>query len=127
MTIYLTRKAQLTLLLAQKVTVLTKCSDFANVFLKKSANILSERTGANEHVIELEEGKQPLYRPIYSLGPVELETTSRPTWQTVLSRHQSHQQVLRFCLSASPMVAFACVSITEDSITSRSKIGIRCH
>ena len=27
----------------------------------------------NEHAIELEEGKQPLFGPIYSLGPVELE------------------------------------------------------
>ena len=27
----------------------------------------------NEHTIELEEGKQPPFRPIYSLGPVELE------------------------------------------------------
>ena len=28
----------------------------------------------NEHAIELEEGKQPSFGPIYSLGPVELET-----------------------------------------------------
>ena len=28
----------------------------------------------NEHVIELEEGKQPPFGPIYRLGPVELET-----------------------------------------------------
>ena len=28
----------------------------------------------NKHTIELEEGKQPLFEPIYSLGPVELET-----------------------------------------------------
>ena len=28
----------------------------------------------NEHIIKLEEGKQPPFRPIYSLGPVELET-----------------------------------------------------
>lgn len=27
----------------------------------------------NNHAIELENGKQPLYKPIYSLGPVELE------------------------------------------------------
>ena len=35
---------------------------------------LSENTGINEHAIELVEGKQPPYGPIYSLGPVELET-----------------------------------------------------
>ena len=28
----------------------------------------------NEHAIELVEGKQPPYGPIYSLGPVKLET-----------------------------------------------------
>ena len=28
----------------------------------------------NEHAIKLEEGKQPLFGPIYSLGLVELET-----------------------------------------------------
>ena len=52
----------------------TEYSDFADVFLEKSANILSKRTGAKKHIIELEEGKQPSYRPIYSLGPVELKT-----------------------------------------------------
>ena len=35
---------------------------------------LPENTRMNEHAIELEEGKQPLFGPIYSLGPVELET-----------------------------------------------------
>ena len=34
---------------------------------------LPENTGINEHVIELEEGKQPPFGPIYSLRPVELE------------------------------------------------------
>ena len=74
MTIYPARKAQLALLLAEEVTVLTKYLDFADVFLEKSANILPERTGANEHAIELEEGKQSPYGPIYSLRLVELET-----------------------------------------------------
>ena len=35
---------------------------------------LPENIGINEHAIELEEGKQPPFGPIYSLGPVELET-----------------------------------------------------
>ena len=52
----------------------TEYLDFADVFLEKSANVLPERTGANEHAIKLEKGKQPPYGPIYSLGPVELET-----------------------------------------------------
>ena len=28
----------------------------------------------NEHAIKLEEGKQPPFGPIYSLGPIKLET-----------------------------------------------------
>ena len=52
----------------------TEYLDFADVFLEKSANVLPKRTGVNEHAIKLEEGKQPPYGPIYSLGPVELET-----------------------------------------------------
>ncbi len=35
---------------------------------------LLENTGINEHVIELIEGKQPPYGPIYALSPMELET-----------------------------------------------------
>ncbi len=34
---------------------------------------LPKNTGINENAIELIEGKQPHYRLIYSLGPVELE------------------------------------------------------
>ena len=62
------------MLLTKEVNVPVKYSDFANVFLEKWVNVLPERTGANEHAIELEEGKQPSYGPIYSLGLVELET-----------------------------------------------------
>ena len=57
MTIDSARGAQLTLLLAKEVTVPTEYLDFADVFLEKSANVLPERTGVNEHAIELEEGK----------------------------------------------------------------------
>lgn len=35
---------------------------------------LPENTGINKHTLELIDGKQPPYKPIYSLGPVELET-----------------------------------------------------
>ena len=49
-------------------------SDYSNVFLAENAAKLSENTGMNEHAIELEEGKEPLFGPIYILGPVELET-----------------------------------------------------
>ena len=35
---------------------------------------LAENIGISKLAIELQDSKQPLYRPIYSLGPVELET-----------------------------------------------------
>ena len=74
MTIHPARKAQLAFLLTKKVTVPAKYSDFADVFSEDSANILLEQTIVNENVIELEEGKQPLYGLIYNLGPSELKT-----------------------------------------------------
>ena len=72
-TLFLAKEAQIALLLAKKVTILAKFSDFTDIFLEKSANILQEQIGVNEHAIKLEEGKQPPYRPIYSLRPVEFK------------------------------------------------------
>ena len=71
--IYPDKEAQITLLLTKKVKIPNKYSDFANVFLKEKALVLSECTNINKHAIELEDGKQPLYEPIYSLRLVELE------------------------------------------------------
>lgn len=68
------QKAQITLLLAKKVIVLTKYSDFANVFSKKSVTKLFKISKINKYIIDLELGKQLLYRPIYSLKIEELET-----------------------------------------------------
>ena len=72
--LYLAKEAQLALLLTKKVTVPSEYSYFADVFLEKLANILPERTRANENSIKLEKRKQPPYGPIWSLEPVELET-----------------------------------------------------
>ena len=49
-------------------------SDYNDVFSAENAAEFPENTGMNEHAIELEESKQPPFGPIYSLGPVELET-----------------------------------------------------
>ena len=48
-------------------------SNYSDVFLTENAAEPPENTGMNEHTIELEEDKQPLFGPIYSLGPIELE------------------------------------------------------
>ena len=73
-TIHLARKTQITLLLAKKVTIPAKYTDFADVFSKKSANVFSKQIRANEPAIKLEQAKQPSYGPIYSLEPVEFKT-----------------------------------------------------
>ncbi len=50
-----------------------KYSDYADVFSSDLAIELPENTEINEHAIELIEGKQPPYKPIYALSLVELE------------------------------------------------------
>ena len=70
------REVQIIVLIANKalVTIPAEYSDFENVFSKEFAIVLSKHTEINTHVINLEESKQTPYGPIYSLGPVELET-----------------------------------------------------
>ena len=52
--IHLVKKASMALLLSEKVTILAEHSDFANMFLEESANLLLEQTKVNEHAIKLE-------------------------------------------------------------------------
>ena len=68
------KATQIASLLAKEVRIPDKYSDFANIFLEEKVLVLPERTELNEHGIDLEDGKQPPYRPIYSLSPIELET-----------------------------------------------------
>ena len=68
------RAAQIASLLTEEVKIPDEYSDFTDVFSKEKALVLPERIELNEHAIDLENGKQPPYGPIYSLGPVELET-----------------------------------------------------
>ena len=74
MAIHPAREAQIASLVAEEVKIPTEYSDFSDVFSEEKASILPEVTELNQHVIELQEGQQPPYGPIYSLGPVELET-----------------------------------------------------
>ncbi len=52
----------------------SKYADFTDIFSPKLAAELPEHTGINNHAIELVDDQQPPYGPIYSLGPVKLET-----------------------------------------------------
>ena len=75
MNIHLGRQVQIALLKTKEasVTVLAKYLDYANVFSEIFTAVLLKHIKINTHTINLEEGKQPPYRPIYSLRPVELE------------------------------------------------------
>ncbi len=75
-TIYSSRAAQIAALQWAKAPteILAKYSDYADVFSSDLAIELPKNTGLNEHAIELVEGKQRPYGPIYALSPVELET-----------------------------------------------------
>ena len=68
------KEAQITSLLTKEIKILDKYSDFTDVFSEEKALVLPKCTELNKHAIDLENGKQPLYGPIYSLGLVELET-----------------------------------------------------
>ena len=70
------RKPQISGLIAEEapIKVLAKYSDFADVFSPDLASEFPKHTEINDYTIELLEGQQSPYGPIYSLGPVELET-----------------------------------------------------
>ena len=74
--IHLFWRPQISDLIAKKAPtkVFAKYLDFADVFSPNLASELLKHTGINNHAIELVDGQQPLYGPIYSLGPVKLET-----------------------------------------------------
>ena len=74
--IHLSQAAQISALIQDGAStkVPPKYVDYADVFLFDLAMKLSEKTGINEHAIELQDSKQPFYGPICSLRPVELET-----------------------------------------------------
>ena len=76
MPVHSKRQAQVGVLLFDKAPteVPAKYSDYSDVFSAENVAELPENTGMNEHAIELEEGKQPPFGLIYSLGLVELET-----------------------------------------------------
>ena len=67
-------QAQVAALTSEETGIPAEYSDFSDVFSSDSAAELPEHTRINDHLINLLDDKQPRYGPIYSLGPVELET-----------------------------------------------------
>ena len=74
MAIYPAREAQIALLIAKKVKISTEYLDFSDVFSKKKTLVLLKITDLNQYTFKIQESQQSLYKPIYSLGPVELKT-----------------------------------------------------
>ena len=74
--VHFLKKSKISGLIVEKAPtkVSSKYLDFASIFSLDLASELSKHTEINDHVIKLVNGQQPLYRPIYSPRPVELET-----------------------------------------------------
>ena len=72
MSIFSSWEAQIALFLAKEINVPKEYADISAVFFKNLAAVLSKHSNINEHAIDLQPGKQPLYKPIYSLGPIIL-------------------------------------------------------
>lgn len=62
-------------MLAKKIIIFKKYSDFINIFFKKSAIlVLLEYFSINGYIINLKLDKHVFNRLIYSLKPIELKT-----------------------------------------------------
>ena len=72
--LYPDRVAQIASLPAKEIKIPDEYSDFADVFLEEKSLVLPECIKLNEYTINPEYNKQPPYRLIYSLDPLELET-----------------------------------------------------
>ena len=72
--IYLSCQVSVALLTSKEIGIPTKFSNFFKVFSSDSVAKLPEYTEFDDHPIDLLDNKQPPYSPIYSLGPVKLET-----------------------------------------------------
>ena len=94
------RAAQIAFLLTKEVKIPDEYLDFTDVFSEEKPLILPERTDLNKHAIDLEDGKQPPYRSIYNLGPIELETlktyikTHLKTWFIQPSKSPAGTRIL---------------------------------
>lgn len=73
-TTHVIEKLQISLLLDEEIFILAKYSNFANVFLNKSAKILPKDIEAQKHIIKLENDKELSYTYIYNLRLAKVET-----------------------------------------------------
>ena len=76
MAIHFLRVTQILALIQDRAStkVLPKYADYVDQSSFDLAIELPKNTSINKYTIELENGKQPFYGPMHSLGPVELDT-----------------------------------------------------
>lgn len=74
MSFYLTWEAVMALLLAKKINIPKRYTNFSDILSKNFAAVLSNCLNINKYVINLEPDRQLPYRPIYSLSLIKLET-----------------------------------------------------
>ena len=74
--VHLSCRSQISVLITNEVStkVFDKYFNFANIFSLDLVSKLPEHTGITDYAIELVIDQQLPYKPIYSLGLVELET-----------------------------------------------------
>ena len=74
--VHSSRRPQISSLIAEKAPtkILNEYLDFVDVFSPDLTSELPKYTEINTHTIDVEKSKQLPYSPIYSLGPIELET-----------------------------------------------------
>ncbi len=118
MTIHLSQAAQIPTLQWDKAStkILAKYSDYTDVFSLELAMELAQNTGMNEYTIELIDGKQPPYRSIYALSPVELETLKayiETHLKTGFIRSSKSLAGTPILFDKKLVVVFACVWIIE--------------
>ena len=99
--IYPDRAIWIISLLSKEIKIPEEYSDFTYDFSEEKALVLPEQTKFNQYAIELEEGKQPPYGPIYSLDPLELETL-----KTYIEIHLKTRFIQSFKSSAGALILF---------------------
>lgn len=114
------RRAQITSFIADKASmeVSKQYAEYADVFSEEAVAKLLKHTRINDHYIDLEEGKQPPYGPIYSLRLVKLKMLKTYIENNLKNSFISHSSpLLRHLsyLSIKPMASYGYMWITEDS------------
>lgn len=132
MMVYPDCKVQIAILITDKTLIIVPIEylDFVNVFSKKSAKVLPQHIEINIYVIDLEEGIQLLYSPIYSQRMVELETL-----KTYIKTNQANGFTQLFKFFACGLILFnknlieifGFVLIIKALMTLPSKTNIHFH